>query len=104
MGSEVAQTHSYQMLGHVQWLLSAPQHYTHRVCKQLCCAVPLSLCCADAVLDACLAQDPNSKVACETAVKDNFMLVRGCQALGWGFRSIWSGVSGFGSWKSDLVP
>ena len=34
------------------------------------------LCCADAVLDACLAQDPNSKVACETAVKDNFMLVR----------------------------
>jgi hypothetical protein len=32
---------------------------------------------ADAVLDACLAQDPSSKVACETAVKDNFMLVFG---------------------------
>jgi hypothetical protein len=31
----------------------------------------------DAVLDACLAQDPSSKVACETAVKDNFMLVFG---------------------------
>jgi S-adenosylmethionine synthetase len=29
------------------------------------------------VLDACLAQDPSSKVACETAVKDNFMLVFG---------------------------
>ncbi|WIA29561.1 hypothetical protein OEZ86_012055 [Tetradesmus obliquus] len=32
---------------------------------------------SDAVLDACLAQDPSSKVACETAVKDNFMLVFG---------------------------
>lgn len=41
-------------------------------CVVLCCAVL----CADAVLDACLAQDPNSKVACETAVKDNFMMVR----------------------------
>eukprot|EP00878_Enallax_costatus_P016836 GHUV01017672.1.p1 GENE.GHUV01017672.1~~GHUV01017672.1.p1 ORF type:complete len:414 (+),score=80.44 GHUV01017672.1:112-1353(+) len=32
---------------------------------------------SDAVLDACLAQDPASKVACETAVKDNFLLVFG---------------------------
>jgi S-adenosylmethionine synthetase len=32
---------------------------------------------ADAVLDACLSQDPNSKVACEAAVKDNFLLVFG---------------------------
>ncbi|GBF95193.1 S-adenosylmethionine synthetase [Raphidocelis subcapitata] len=32
---------------------------------------------SDAVLDACLAQDPSSKVACETAVKDNYLLVFG---------------------------
>lgn len=39
-------------------------------------AGPVNLCrFADAVLDACLAQDPTSKVACETAVKDNFLLV-----------------------------
>ena len=27
---------------------------------------------SDAVLDTCLAEDPFSKVACETATKDNF--------------------------------
>ncbi|KAI8473266.1 MAG: S-adenosyl-L-methionine synthetase [Monoraphidium minutum] len=32
---------------------------------------------SDAVLDACLQQDPSSKVACEAAVKDNFLLVFG---------------------------
>lgn len=45
---------------------AVPCHATPRI---------VALCCADAVLDACLAQDPTSKVACETAVKDNFMLV-----------------------------
>lgn len=33
------------------------------------------VCPADAVLDACLEQDPNSRVACETCVKDDFMMV-----------------------------
>ncbi|XP_065188764.1 S-adenosylmethionine synthase-like [Sycon ciliatum] len=32
---------------------------------------------SDAVLDACLAQDPNSKVACETAAKSNYVLLFG---------------------------
>jgi len=32
---------------------------------------------SDAVLDACLAIDPCAKVACETATKDNFMMVLG---------------------------
>merc|ERR1712093_933148 len=32
---------------------------------------------SDAVLDACLKVDPNSKVACETACKDNMVMVLG---------------------------
>ena len=32
---------------------------------------------SDAVLDACLAEDPRSKVACETATKDNMVMVAG---------------------------
>jgi len=32
---------------------------------------------SDAVLDACLAQDPKSKVACETATKDNMVMLAG---------------------------
>ena len=32
---------------------------------------------SDAVLDACLAADPYSKVACETATKDNMVMVFG---------------------------
>ncbi|MCO4770539.1 MAG: methionine adenosyltransferase [Deltaproteobacteria bacterium] len=32
---------------------------------------------SDTILDACLAQDPNSRVACETAVKTGFVLVAG---------------------------
>jgi len=32
---------------------------------------------SDAVLDACLAGDPKSKVACETATKDNMVMVAG---------------------------
>lgn len=32
---------------------------------------------SDAILDACLAQDPNSRVACETLVKDNVLVLAG---------------------------
>jgi len=32
---------------------------------------------SDSILDACLAQDPNSKVACETACKSNLVMVFG---------------------------
>merc|ERR1712139_162569 len=32
---------------------------------------------SDAVLDACLIEDPKSKVACETATKDNMVAVMG---------------------------
>merc|ERR1711968_214184 len=32
---------------------------------------------SDAVLDACLKEDPKSKVACETACKDNMVMVFG---------------------------
>ena len=32
---------------------------------------------SDAVLDACLAQDPKSRVACETMVKDNAVILGG---------------------------
>ncbi len=32
---------------------------------------------SDAVLDACLAQDKNSRVACETYVKSNIVVVGG---------------------------
>lgn len=32
---------------------------------------------SDAILDACLAQDPNSRVACETLVKSNLVVVAG---------------------------
>merc|ERR1712060_732275 len=32
---------------------------------------------SDAVLDTCLAADPKSKVACETATKDNMVMVAG---------------------------
>ena len=32
---------------------------------------------SDSVLDACLAQDPNSRVACETFAKTGFVMVAG---------------------------
>ena len=32
---------------------------------------------SDAILDACLAQDPGSRVACETTVTTNFCLICG---------------------------
>jgi S-adenosylmethionine synthetase len=34
-------------------------------------------CISDSILDACLEQDPDSRVACETAVKTGFVLVAG---------------------------
>ena len=34
-------------------------------------------CISDAILDACLAQDPNSRVACETMVTTNFCVICG---------------------------
>lgn len=32
---------------------------------------------SDSILDACLENDPNSKVACETAAKGNLVMVFG---------------------------
>ena len=32
---------------------------------------------SDAILDACLEQDPKSRVACETLVKDNALVLAG---------------------------
>ena len=32
---------------------------------------------SDSVLDACLAQDPDSRVACETMAKDDFVILSG---------------------------
>jgi len=32
---------------------------------------------SDSILDACLAQDPNSKVACESAVKNSLVMIFG---------------------------
>ena len=40
-------------------------------CAQLCDQV------SDAILDACLEQDPESKVACETATKTNMVRCAG---------------------------
>lgn len=41
--------------------------HSDKVCDQI----------SDAILDACLEQDPNSRVACETAVKTGFAMVFG---------------------------
>ncbi|KAG2588452.1 hypothetical protein PVAP13_5NG344500 [Panicum virgatum] len=40
---------------------------------------------SDAVLDACLAQDPDSKVACETCTKTNMVMVFGEQGHMFGY-------------------
>ncbi len=42
-------------------------HHSDKLCDQV----------SDAVLDACLAADPNSKVACETASKTGMIMVFG---------------------------
>lgn len=46
---------------------SVNEGHPDKVCDQV----------SDAVLDACLKEDPLSKVACETAVKDNMVMVLG---------------------------
>merc|ERR1712083_472790 len=62
---------------------------------------------SDAVLDACLTGDPKSKVACETATKDNMIMVAGeitTQAR-MGYDKIVRGVAakiGFDSYVDDL--
>merc|ERR1719160_189833 len=46
---------------------SVNEGHPDKVCDQV----------SDAVLDACLAVDPKCKVACETATKDNMVMVAG---------------------------
>jgi len=46
---------------------SVNEGHPDRLCDQV----------SDAVLDACLVEDPKSKVACETATKDNMVMVAG---------------------------
>merc|ERR1711971_231030 len=46
---------------------SVNEGHPDKVCDQV----------SDAVLDTCLAKDPKSKVACETATKDNMVMVAG---------------------------
>merc|ERR1712159_656185 len=46
---------------------SVNEGHPDKVCDQV----------SDAVLDACLKEDPKSKVACETATKDNMVMVAG---------------------------
>merc|ERR1712048_1215079 len=46
---------------------SVNEGHPDKVCDQV----------SDAVLDACLSADPKSKVACETATKDNMVMVAG---------------------------
>jgi hypothetical protein len=60
---------------------SVTEGHPDKICDQV----------SDAVLDACLEQDPRSKVACEAAVKDNFLLVRVRVCVWW-----WGG--GGGAW------
>ena len=47
--------------------------------ESVCSGHPDKLCdyISDTILDACLAQDPDSKVACETSVKNNLCMVFG---------------------------
>lgn len=49
------------------WNLKSFSHYLDKICDQV----------SDAILDACLAQDPMSKVACETAAKTGMIMVFG---------------------------
>ncbi len=46
---------------------SVTEGHPDKICDQV----------SDAVLDACLAQDPLSRVACETAVKTGFVMLLG---------------------------
>src|SRR5215213_7645458 len=46
---------------------SVTEGHPDKICDQV----------SDAVLDACLEQDPRSRVACETAVKTGFVMLLG---------------------------
>ena len=47
--------------------------------ESVCEGHPDKLCdlISDAIVDACLEQDPSSRVACETAVKSGFVMIFG---------------------------
>lgn len=49
------------------WLLCLHQSVLDKICDQI----------SDAIVDECLAQDPNSRVACETAAKTGMIMVFG---------------------------
>ncbi len=59
--------HTQQRLGGLWTSESVTEGHPDKVCDQI----------SDAVLDACLAQDPNSRVACETAVSSDLVMVFG---------------------------
>ncbi|MFO3797567.1 MAG: S-adenosylmethionine synthetase N-terminal domain-containing protein, partial [Anaerolineales bacterium] len=46
---------------------SVTEGHPDKICDQI----------SDAVLDACLEQDPTSRVACETATKTGFVILMG---------------------------
>jgi len=46
---------------------SVTEGHPDKICDQI----------SDAVVDACLAQDPTSRVACETAAKTGFVMLLG---------------------------
>ena len=46
---------------------SVTEGHPDKICDQI----------SDAVLDACLEQDPKSRVACETAIKTGFVMLLG---------------------------
>merc|ERR1712107_791305 len=52
---------------HINPSESVNEGHPDRICDQV----------SDAVLDACLKEDPKSKVACETATKDNMVMIAG---------------------------
>ncbi|MFA5125209.1 MAG: methionine adenosyltransferase [Patescibacteria group bacterium] len=52
---------------------------TLKTCESVCAGHPDKICdqISDAVLDACLAQDPSSRVACECLIKDDNLIMAG---------------------------
>lgn len=52
---------------------------TFKTCESVCAGHPDKICdqISDAVVDACLAQDPSSRVACECLIKDNNLIMAG---------------------------
>ncbi|MCB1071468.1 MAG: methionine adenosyltransferase, partial [Kiritimatiellae bacterium] len=55
------------MAGHLFTSESVTEGHPDKICDAV----------SDAVLDACLAQDPRSRVACETLVKTGFVVLAG---------------------------